>query len=54
MPQNGPNDATGNASRGMEPLMNATSSVFQVRIEDKHTSRHDVKYGSPLDGPEKN
>jgi len=28
--------------------------VFQVKIEDKHTSRHDVEYDSPLDGPKPN
>ena len=28
--------------------------MFQVKIEDKHTSRHDVEYDSPLDGPKPN
>jgi len=25
-------------------------TVFQVRIEDEHTNRHDVEYDSPLNG----
>ena len=28
--------------------------MFQVRIEDEHTSRHDVEYESPLNGPKPN
>jgi len=57
MPQNGPNNAIENGSRGMGPAGRTRLhliTVFQVRIEDEHTSRHDVEYDSPLNGSKSN